>query len=135
MNDKLEIIIVEQDDYFRDFLVRGFNRDSRFKVDGITDYQEAYERLKSNEYHMIAADGDKNKSYELAKKLRLENNNVPVLLYFDMLQLENLPDILNSRVNIVMGKPLDMTKMQRLAVDCIWRYFQRENSAFFEGKA
>lgn len=140
MQDKLDVIIIEKSEFFRDFLVKSFNRDSRFNATGVFDYKEFREKLKSNEYHLIVADGDENGAYEFAKGLRSEKNSILIMLYFDSTGtgediLKKIDFGIDSGIDCIATKPIQMVRMRNAAAECIWKYLKRENFAFQIGRA
>jgi DNA-binding response OmpR family regulator len=113
INSPSRILIVDDDVYMRDLMVKTLIRSGYAKVDTARDGVEAWNALREVYYHLVITDHKMPKvtGLELIKKMRSKDMRQPVILVSGTIPTEELARNPGLQVDAILSKPFTASEL------------------------
>ena len=122
INSTTRILIVDDDVFMRDLIVRTLIRSGYENIDTASDGSEAWKALHEVNYHLVITDHKMPKitGLELIKKMRSEDMWQPVILVSGTIPTEELDSNPGLRVDGILFKPFTPAQLLATMEEAIW---------------
>jgi two-component system sensor histidine kinase/response regulator len=113
INSPSRILVVDDDVYMRDLMVKTLTRSGYEKVDTARDGAEAWQELLKTSYHLVITDHvmPKITGLELIKKMRSKDMQQPVIMVSGTIPTEELARNPGLRIDAILSKPFTATEL------------------------
>ncbi len=120
MSSTGKILVVDDDDAFRNVLVRILRREGH-DCDSAPDSPTAMASLRSNHYDLLVSDivMPGNERLQMIEELALQQSNVSIILLTGSLSLETAIRSVRLPVHAYLTKPLDLPLLRKAVIDAI----------------
>jgi len=125
----MKLLIVEDDVSLQKALCKGFHK-LGYTVDAASDGEEALNLFFSNVYRLIVLDLNlpKLQGMDVLKEIRVENNDIPVLILSAKNEVENKIEGLDGGANDYLSKPFYFAELEARVRALLRRNFKTNDT-------
>ncbi|WP_324171037.1 response regulator transcription factor [Sulfurimonas sp.] len=107
-------ILLLEDEYSLRISIEEFLTDIGYEVDGFMDGMEAYEAIYDKSYDILLLDVNvpSLSGFELLKKLRLDDKNIPAIFLTSMIDVDDLKEGYRRGCCDYIRKPFDLEELE-----------------------
>ena len=126
-------ILLLEDEYSLRISIEEFLRDLGYEVDGFMDGEEAHDAIYDRVYDMLLLDVNvpSLNGFELLKKLRQDNKNVPTIFLTSMTNIDDLKEGYKRGCCDYIRKPFDLEELE-LRIEQAFASFLENKSSLVE---
>ncbi|WP_304545652.1 response regulator transcription factor [Sulfurimonas microaerophilic] len=123
-------ILLLEDEYSLRISIEEFLRDIGYEVDGFTDGSDAYYAVYDKSYDILLLDVNvpSINGFELLKKLKEENINIPAIFLTSMTDIDDLKEGYRRGCCDYIRKPFDLQELELRIEQALASYLQNQGS-------
>lgn len=123
-------ILLLEDEYSLRISIEEFLRDIGYNVDGFTDGNDAYYAIYDKSYDILLLDVNvpSINGFELLKKLKEENINIPAIFLTSMTDIDDLKEGYRRGCCDYIRKPFDLEELELRIEQALASYLQNQSS-------